>query len=280
MRKLTGRIIAYWGMVLVVAACNAPVGPARVRTNPLQLQPTSTVPTATPAGAVAIAFEPSAPADALVLVAMVGSAPADLRAAPGTGATLGSLSPGTQVSLVGPIEQVQAQTWKGVRDPLGNLGWIAADAIVPLSALAITRPTLPVTPAPESPVVTTVELSGKVDRLAFPVGDALMIRIGIANRGNVPIQGVRIDSQGPWAAYSETKVAPEGSLVRGEPGTYIIRSQISIRPGETGWVSVTAFAREPGNHTFVFIPFQLDGGKLVSADGESQAIGGTVSVSR
>ena len=280
MWKLTGRAIACCGMVLVVAGCSAPVGPAKVRTNPLQMQPTATLPVATATPSVALAFTPSLSADALGPVAQIGSAAADLRAAPGAGTTIGSLLPGTQVSLVGPTEQVQSQTWRGVRDPLGQLGWIAADSLVPVTALVNTRPTITVTPMPESPVVTTFELSGKIDQIALAVGQAVTIRIGITNRGDAPIQGVRIDSRGPWAAYVATKVSPDGSLVTGDPGTYVIRSSIVVTPGETGWITVTGFAREPGHHSFVFIPYQLGGGNLVSTDDTKQAIGGTVSVYR
>ncbi len=82
--------------------------------------PTATaVPTATPA--------PDLPAS--YVVANTGGLGAALRREPGNGERIRAWQDGTTMVEVGPERQVGPQVWKNVRDPAGNVGWIAADLL-------------------------------------------------------------------------------------------------------------------------------------------------------
>ncbi len=121
--------------------------PTRVASYPT---PTSTRvrPTATPRRPLAVPTPASAgaqlplptaagagtaltPIGAKYAVAHTGGEGLVLRPEPGSGEAVKGWIDGTVVVIVGPDRQANGKTWKNVRDPEGNVGWMAAEYLVP-----------------------------------------------------------------------------------------------------------------------------------------------------
>jgi hypothetical protein len=85
-------------------------------------------PTAVPAQSPAPSTPSVAPAAAVSLVVVeVGSQGVSIRTEPSTGARIRAWPEGTAVAWLGEEQEAAGRSWKKVRDPDGNIGWIAAD---------------------------------------------------------------------------------------------------------------------------------------------------------
>jgi len=190
-----------------------------------------------------------------------------------------NLAAGTKLLVTGPDAHVDGLSWRSVRDPSGNQGWILADKLVPIaSAVLATSATTSTTSSMVAP--SAIEFTGEFDRSALSVGGKLTIALHVTNRGDRPIDGVRIYSEGPWAAFAVERVGPSGIFDRGMVGTYEVRQNLPIQPGETASITIDAIPNQPGNHTFSFVPFGLDGSPLHTSDGRVPSLGEMISVSR
>lgn len=107
---------------------------------------------ATPKGTVA-----ALTSNAYIVTNTAGAGVA-LRAAPGTGERIRSWADGTFLVEVGQETRGDGRNWKQVRDPAGNVGWVAADflASAPASAIALASasPAAPLTVATPTPTGT------------------------------------------------------------------------------------------------------------------------------
>jgi hypothetical protein len=90
-------------------------------------------PTAVPAQSPMPSIVPATPASAVSLVVVgVGAQGVSVRTAPGTGARVKVWPEGTAVAWLGEEQEAADRLWKKVRDPDGNIGWIAADFLAEL----------------------------------------------------------------------------------------------------------------------------------------------------
>lgn len=130
----------------VATAVPTPGGPTTaVPTSaaPLATQPTSS--TSTPATVAT----PSPPAATAAIASLIperaliaaGSQGANLRAEPGAGERLVKpLREGTEVTIVGADRTVAGQLWRNVGDPIGDEGWVIAEAVALLAPTATPSP--------------------------------------------------------------------------------------------------------------------------------------------
>lgn len=84
----------------------------------------SPTPTTVPLGELA-------PLGAKFAVANTGGDGVALRPSPGSDEAIRAWSDGTVMVIVGSDRQEQGSTWRNVRDPEGNVGWVAAAFLVP-----------------------------------------------------------------------------------------------------------------------------------------------------
>jgi len=102
--------------------------------------PPSPVPSATPVPPTATAASTS------LVVGNTGGDGAWLRRSPGTGEQVKAWPDGTKMTLAGKDQQVDGKTWRNVKDPAGNTGWMLADYLV--AAPAAEKPAATATPKP------------------------------------------------------------------------------------------------------------------------------------
>ncbi len=268
----------------VLMACATPTVQPKVLPGQMLLDVTPSPSTKPTAGPTAPAIPASGSAVPLAEVVKVGpsGATAFLASSPpnavGPNAATRTLSAGMRLLVAGPDQTVNGHKWKDVRDPSGNRAWVVTDSLAPIPAGF--APNSPTASAGNPSKTAQIEFAGQFDRDSLPVGGKLSLTIGAVNRGNRAIGGLRIYTEGPWATLIAIRIVPDGAFSRGNPGSYEIRRNKSIQPGETVSMTVVAFASEPGNLTFSFVPFDLDGTLLRAPDGESRSIGGMITVYR
>lgn len=101
----------------------------------------------------------TAPARAYVVVNTAGLGLA-LRQSPADGGRIRAWAEGTLLVEAGPEVVSEGRTWKNLRDPAGNVGWMAAEFLAPASVASEARPTLAPTgtrspgPPPALPTAT------------------------------------------------------------------------------------------------------------------------------
>jgi hypothetical protein len=146
----------------------------------------------------------------------------------------------------------------------------------PVPPTATPRPPVPTATAAPPPVA--VAFTGQFKPTLLHVGEKLVVELGIENKSDRPIEGVRIFSSGPWDKYTIVNVLPNGRFDIGFLGTNFY-SGFTVAPGGRQTVSIVAYPNEPGSHEFSFIP-NRDTQPLKDEKGENIVIGGKVSVIR
>lgn len=96
---------------------------------PTPLPGTVVMPTANPNTRAANAEQGPAP---VYLVVNTGGEGALLRPEPGSDDWIKGWDDGTEMVVVAPNREAGERIWKNVRDPEGNVGWIAADFLMPV----------------------------------------------------------------------------------------------------------------------------------------------------
>ena len=98
--------------------------------------------TATPTQAPPAAAAPSpTPELPKLLIANTEGEGASIRSEPATGRRIAAWPDGTEVTWLGEDRRVAAATWRHVRDPDGNDGWIAAQYLTEPAPTATATPT-------------------------------------------------------------------------------------------------------------------------------------------
>lgn len=153
---------------------------------------------------------------------------------------------------------------------------VPTPAPTPIPSVAPTLRPPTQTPRPSAKVA---KFSGQFQPSPARVGGRLTFALTIENKGDRPIEGVRVFTSGPWDKVTVLAVQPDGTVEPGLLGTNI-RSRVVIPPGETQMVNVVVSPNEPGNHRFSFQLNELETGQIVGEDGQRPGIEGTIPVTR
>jgi hypothetical protein len=99
-------------------------------------QPTRPVTATVASGGTAVPTRPAVTPTAMALVYAVVNTTDDLpisirRDPANPDSRIRSWPGGSRMTGIGPDRQAEGRTWKNVRDPDGNVGWMAADFLVP-----------------------------------------------------------------------------------------------------------------------------------------------------
>lgn len=224
----------------------------------------ATTSTATPIASATPVAQPTATAPTAYTVANTDGDGVFIRRTVETGDRIRAWPDGTVMSVVGEDRQFEGQTWKNVRDPDGNVGWVPAEFLL------------------TAPVATNglpIEFEVEVAPAVLHVGERLVVTMRITNRGSETIDGVRIYSSGPWNEFTLGDVAPAGTIDGGFQGLNF-GANVEIPPGQTGQANVIAFANASGVHEFTFVPYGRDGHPLVDVSGNSPTISSKIAVLR
>ena len=93
--------------------------------------PTSPTPTTQAVATIMPTATPTVPSPitvpTLLVVANTGGDGVVVRRVPATGDIIRGWLDGTPMLVVGEDKQVDGKVWKNVKDPLGNVGWVAAE---------------------------------------------------------------------------------------------------------------------------------------------------------
>ena len=81
------------------------------------------------------------PSPAAYLVGNTGGLGAFLRRSPQTGDKIKAWPDGTVMTVIGGEQVVDGHTWRNVKDPEGNEGWMRTDLLVPLPPTPTPTPT-------------------------------------------------------------------------------------------------------------------------------------------
>jgi len=150
--------------LLTVSSCDSlgQTAPAATSVPPtVEPAPTATNPAPTP---VATTTPPPAPTASPVPTAtpvalIVGKTDGDgiwIRASPPVGDKLKAWPDGTSMVVVGPDQTVMGKTWKNVRDPDGNVGWVAGEYLLTAADAAADQTKVPIPlPAGATPPIVT-----------------------------------------------------------------------------------------------------------------------------
>ena len=151
--------------------------------------------------------------------------------------------------------------------------------IATLAARSAAKPASEPKPtATPAPPPLAIAFTGEFEPKLLKVGQKLVVKLGIENKSERPIEGLRIFSSGPWAKFTVASVLPGGRLESGLLG-FNIYSPMTVPPGQTRFINIVAYPNEPGNHDFTFIP-NRDTEALKDTEGKGIVIGGTVAVTR
>ncbi|MDI6872497.1 MAG: hypothetical protein QME79_14325 [Bacillota bacterium] len=198
--------------------------------------------------------------------------------------------------MVGLISLVKPLTALRIRTRAMGLGVLAGGLILTMIAGSMVTPSPSTQSASSNPPpsqeqaqtqpsahqaapreVPKIEISGQFDPAILLVGQKLVVKFGISNLNDEPINGVRLFSDGPWKKFTIVNVMPNGTYGSTFLGTEFASGMV-IPPGETRWLNIIAYPTEPGNYELTFIPHPLDGGDFTDAAGERIVIGGKVAV--
>lgn len=135
------------------------------------------------------------------------------------------------------------------------------------------EPTITPTRIPSILADFTVSLEPKVLR----VGEKLVMKLGITNRSDRPINGVKIATNGEWGSFTVVNVMPKGAFEKGMIVDYLV-SELVFNQNETLYVNVIAYPTKPGNYRFSFKPEALDGGLIVNDERQIYLSAETVDV--
>ena len=168
-----------------------------------------------------------------VQVGNTGGDGANLRRVPGqSGDRMKTIPDGTLLQVVGPDQQADGQTWRNVRDPQGDSGWIIASLLVPEGSV----------PPPVASAPGSGSSDGATPATAPAPRPTSATTTGPASRGqvgNTSGQGANIRSE-PGASGRVLKTLAEGTPVevlgpeREVDGR--IWRQVRDPQGVTGWL--------------------------------------------
>lgn len=122
--------------VVLVAACasGSPATPTTAPPTPTTAAAVITWPTPLPVPTATLAADRA-------MVANTGSQGVFIRKTPG-GEAIRGWNDGSVMQVVGADQQSGGRAWRNVKDPSGNVGWIAAEFLVPAPA-AVGTATVP-----------------------------------------------------------------------------------------------------------------------------------------
>jgi uncharacterized protein YgiM (DUF1202 family) len=106
--------------------------------------PTPVPPTPTPRPTATPALTPSptpAQGPTVMQIANTGGLGVYMRRSPSSDERIRAWVEGTRMTVIGPDEAVGGATWRHVRDPLGNEGWVPAQYLTPAPATPDSTPT-------------------------------------------------------------------------------------------------------------------------------------------
>jgi hypothetical protein len=124
-----------------VAPSPGPVAAVIVELTPV---PSPVPPTSTPRPAPTPSPEPSptpAPEPAVMQVANTGGLGVYMRRTPTVDERIRAWVEGTRMTVIGPDQVVGGTTWRNVKDPAGNEGWVPAQYLIPAPAVPEATPT-------------------------------------------------------------------------------------------------------------------------------------------
>jgi hypothetical protein len=106
------------------------------------------------------------------------------------------------------------------------------------------------------------------------VGGIVVLTLSVANRGEVPLPGLRIGTSGDWDKFTIVGVS-DGWQRSGR--AYLFTG--AIAPGDTAELQVVLSANEPGNQDLHFWPESLDLREhYTDPSGQDSGLSGTVAV--
>jgi hypothetical protein len=140
------------GCLMAIAACDALAPPAPTATSPDPTGApipvaTSTSPAPTPEATEVPVPSPTLPPiipTSTPVPLTVGKTGGDgiwIRATPAIGNKLKAWPDGTRMVVIGPDQTVGGQIWRNVRDPAGNVGWVAGEYLLTAAEVAPAGPT-------------------------------------------------------------------------------------------------------------------------------------------
>lgn len=212
--------------------------------SPTQVPPT---PTSTPTPQATLA--PTAPPKLFVRIANTGGLGANLRTAPETSAPGVVWPEGTVLEVVGEDRQGDGGTWKDVKSPSGQLGWMFASYLTPAEGATSVATAPPATPAPTFAaaaldVVATVQ---------YPIlQQAEQTALVKVTRGGEPVVGANVTFSAFYRGLSRNYAMPPTGTdgitkltwnVEGAHGEVRLEVQVTAPDGATAHVSTGFDAR-------------------------------------
>ncbi|MFN8636867.1 MAG: SH3 domain-containing protein [Chloroflexota bacterium] len=235
------------GLVFWLLTLNRPSASTATPT-PLALGPSPT--TAQSVAAIfaspSSAVPPTAPAvtpppvNQRLQVSSSGGGGVNLRRDPGqTGERLKTLSDGTLLELVGPDRTVDGAIWRNVRDPQGEVGWVAGEFLVPEGSSSVAG--IPGSSAQILPPATSSTSAGPASTAApRPTTGVAASGATRGQVGNTGGQGANIRSE-PGSGGRVLKTLADGSNLEvlgpeKEVDGTIWRQVRDPSSGITGWI--------------------------------------------
>ncbi|MDA8219690.1 MAG: hypothetical protein M0Z94_18995 [Dehalococcoidales bacterium] len=125
--KVAGTALVAGVLVIAAAGCGSGAEPTPT--------PTQTAsPTPAPTQVAVVPTNTPVPVPKRLVVGNTGGDGVVIRKEPGSGEVIKGWADGTAMLVVGDDREAAGRTWKNVKDPDGNEGWVAADFLVVPSA--------------------------------------------------------------------------------------------------------------------------------------------------
>lgn len=155
----------------------------------------------------------------------------------------------------------------------------AAATVVPqATALAARQTPVPRSRTPGTGPALTADLSVRVQPATVRVGQPVVVQLVITNLSGSTINGVWVETTGPWDKIANVDVSPNGTFARTTTG-YVAQTAMLIPPGATRSVLLRIEPAVSGVQRFTFALRELNGDALRQVDGTPVQASGSVMVS-